>query len=68
MKTFDEILGLTLEQILQEIKKTEHELVGIRMSISAGQEKDSSKRKKAAKYIAQLKTAKRQKELGISPA
>lgn len=68
MKTFDDILAMTPAQINHEIKKTEHGLVGIRMGIAAGQEKDSSKRKKAATYIAQLKTAKRQKELVLSPA
>lgn len=66
MKTFDEILALTVEQIVQEIKKAEHELVGIRMHIAAGQEKDSSKQGKTRRYIATLRTAKRQKELALS--
>lgn len=66
MKTFDEISALSLEQITQEIKKAEHELVNVRMHIAAGQEKDSSKYGKTRRYVAQLKTAKRQKELALS--
>ncbi len=66
MKTFEEILALTDVEIQFEIEKAERELVGIRMAIAADQEKDSSKRRKHRTYIAQLKTARRQRELGFA--
>jgi len=66
MKTFSEMMALSIPQLLQEIQRAEHELVGIRMHIVAGQEKDSSKQKKMRRYIARLRTAKRQKELSSS--
>jgi len=66
MKSYEEILAMTITDLLLEIEKSERELVGIRMAIGADQEKDVSKRKKMKKYVARLKTARRQKELGFS--
>lgn len=66
MKTFDQISAMSLPGLNQEIEKASRDLVGIRMNIIADQEKDVSKRKKTQKYIARLKTARRQKELGLT--
>jgi ribosomal protein L29 len=66
MKTFDQISAMSLLELNQEIEASSRELVGIRMSIIADQEKDVSKRKKMQKYIARLKTARRQKEFGLT--
>jgi ribosomal protein L29 len=66
MKTFEQIAAMSLKELNHEIEKSSRDLVGIRMNIIADQEKDVSKRKKTQKYIARLKTARRQKELGLT--
>ncbi|MBI5414321.1 50S ribosomal protein L29 [Candidatus Peregrinibacteria bacterium] len=64
MTTFVQITGMSIEEIRAEIQKSERELLGLRMKIKLGQEKNNSKYRKLRKYIAQLKTAEMAK---ISP-
>ena len=62
---FENILGLSLEEIRKKIDIAERELLHIRMAIKIGQEKNTSKYPKKKKEIARLKTALQQKEQSL---
>ncbi len=66
MASYQDLLAKSEAELAQEIEKAEHERLGLKMGLVADQEKDSSKMKKVKKRIAQLKTARRDKQLGIS--
>jgi ribosomal protein L29 len=59
---FENILGLSLEEIQKKIDKAERELLHIRMAIQIGQEKNTAQYSKKRKEIARFKTAICQKE------
>jgi len=61
MKKKDEIRGLSIDKIEQELQALENQYVQIKMQIEAGQEKNNSKFKKIKKNIAQLKTIRTEK-------
>jgi len=66
MKNFTQISALSETEIQREIEKAERDLFEVKMALAAGSEGDTSKKRKLKKYIARLKTARRQKEIGIS--
>jgi len=66
MKTFPQLTALSEKELQQEIEKSSAELVEIRMNLTAGSEGDHSKYRKTRRYLARLKTARRQKDLNIS--
>lgn len=66
MTTFQDMAAQEEKDLQKEIEKAEREKVNVRMHLIAQQEKDTSKAKKTRKTVAQLKTARRQKQLGIS--
>ena len=65
MKTFSQIAALSEKELQKELEHCGHELLKIRMGIAAGSEGKTSKHKQMKKYIAKLKTALRQKHLGL---
>ncbi|QQS58777.1 50S ribosomal protein L29 [Candidatus Peregrinibacteria bacterium] len=66
MKTTQQIRDLSDNEIRNEILRTEHHLVGLRMKIVTSQEKDTSKKGKFKKYIARLKTILNERSIGFS--
>lgn len=62
---FQQILGLSLEEIQKKIDSAEREFLHLRMAIQIGQEKNTSKYPKKRKEIARLKTALRAKEQSL---
>lgn len=56
MKNLEEIRGLGVEEINKEIQKAQKDLLEVSIKIESGQEKNTSKKPKYKKYIAQLKT------------
>lgn len=67
MKTFAQILALSPPDIQKELEKTMRTMLEVRMGLVTGHEKNTAKAKKQRRYLAQLKTAYRQKEIGLSP-
>lgn len=57
---------MSLNALQKEQEAAQRHALEVRLHIVAGQQKDVSKLKKAKKRIAQLKTAERQRQLGIS--
>lgn len=68
MADFQSYAGMSATELDRELEKTQREVLSIRLHLVAGQDKDHSKLKKARKDVARLMTARRQKQLGISPA
>lgn len=66
MKTFAQLTALSEKDLQKEIEKSSAELLEIRMNLAAGSEGDHSKYRKTRRYLAQIKTARRQKDLDIS--
>ncbi len=55
--TFQQMMAAKEDDLRKEIEKTERELLQVRMGIRLQQEKNTAKKTKKRKYIAQLKTA-----------
>ncbi len=66
MKNFPQMTALSEKELQREIEKFSAELLQIRMNLAAGSEGDHSKYRKTRRYLARLKTARRQHDLGIS--
>ena len=62
MKTKEDIRGLKAKEILTELRGAGKDSLEIRIKTGAAQDKDTSKKKKQRKYIAQLKTILKEKE------
>lgn len=63
MKDFAALLALSISDLEKELKSARREFVKIKMGVRTGQEKNTSKYGVYKKYIAQILTAKREKEI-----
>jgi ribosomal protein L29 len=66
MKTYEEMLAMSDGDIERAIQSAEREAFSLLMAISSQQGKNNPQRKKMKKYIARLKTARRQKQIHLS--
>ncbi len=63
MSTFQEILTMKPSQLRKEYEKATRTVLEIKLHIAAGQERDTSKLKKAKLQVARIMTAMNQQQL-----
>lgn len=63
MITKEELRGMSLEEINKILEDSQNIPLESRIKIDTGQEKDTSKQKKNRRFLALLKTLKKEKEL-----
>lgn len=63
IKDFTELVSISLEELAKLLQEARRELVKIQMGVKTGQEKNTSKYPAQRKYVAQILTAMRSKEI-----